>query len=287
MKNLGYGIGLRPAFMAEAMSGSARVDWYEALSENFLGFQEFREGPALDRLLKVREHYPVVLHGVSLGIGGADPLNREYLNKLKNLKEQVQAEWISDHLCWSSLGGHNLHDLLPLRYSRDVLDHVCARIEEAQDFLGQRLLFENVSSYISYRGDQMQEWEFIAEITRKTGCALLLDLNNIFVSSRNHGFDPNLYLDAIPLGAVQQVHLAGPLEKEGYFIDTHDSVVREEVWALYARFLSRFGKVSTMLEWDEKVPPLQVVEQEIGKAKKLAEYRLESRDGMARAAARI
>ncbi len=273
--------------MAEAMSGSARVDWYEALSENFLGFQEFREGPALDRLLKVREHYPVVLHGVSLGIGGADPLNREYLNKLKNLKEQVQAEWISDHLCWSSLGGHNLHDLLPLRYSRDVLDHVCARIEEAQDFLGQRLLFENVSSYISYRGDQMQEWEFIAEITRKTGCALLLDLNNIFVSSRNHGFDPNLYLDAIPLGAVQQVHLAGPLEKEGYFIDTHDSVVREEVWALYARFLSRFGKVSTMLEWDEKVPPLQVVEQEIGKAKKLAEYRLESRDGMARAAARI
>lgn len=264
------------------MNGEARVDWFEALTENFFGLREFPRNAALFRLLKVRERYPVVLHGVSMSIGSSDPLNREYLERLRALRDLVEPEWISDHLCWASLGGHNMHDLFPLRHSKDVLELVSARISEAQECLGQRLMFENVSSYVSFR-EEMPEWEFVAEVARRTGCAILLDLNNIFVSARNHGFDPVAYLSAIPRGAVGQVHLAGPSETNGFFIDTHDSAVRDEVWDLYRRCLERFGPVSTMLEWDAKIPPLAELEREIGKARTIAERRTERYHEVARA----
>lgn len=284
MKYLGYGLGLRPPFMAQAMEGKLRVDWFEALTENFFGLKGEERSPARERLLKVRENYPVVLHGVSLSIGASDPLSLDYLSRLRRLAEVVKPEWISDHLCWSSHGGHNLHDLLPLKYSRDVLEHVVARIGQAQEFLGRRLLFENVSSYVSFQQDEMPEWEFVAEVAKRSGCALLLDLNNVFVSSRNHGFDAITYLNAIPVGAVCQIHLAGPAERDGYFIDTHDSPVRDEVWRLYGSALKRFGRVSTMVEWDAKIPPVELLEREIGKAREFGTKMKETGHGVARVA---
>lgn len=287
MKFLGHGLGLRSSFMNLAMEGKVRVDWFEAITENYLGMTGFPEGPALARLLKVREHYPVVLHGVSLSIGSSDPLDKTYLERVRQLSDRVKPEWVSDHLCWTSLGGHNLHDLLPLRYSRDVLQLVCDKISEAQEILGRRLMFENVSSYVSFRGDEMPEWEFVAEVARRTGCALLLDVNNVFVSARNHGFDPIAYLDAIPRGAVGQMHLAGPKEKNGIFIDTHDAPVRDEVWELYTRALDRFGLVSTLVEWDAKLPPLEELEREVAKAKSIASAWKEKKNGLGQLAAQL
>lgn len=287
MQFLGFGLGLRLKHYQDIINGEVEVDWFEALTENYFGLKSDSHGPALEKLLNVRERFPIALHGVSLSIGSSDPLSMEYLNKLKNLALMVKPAWISDHLCWTSLGGHNLHDLLPLKYSQKTIEHILPRIHKAQEFLGQRILFENVSSYVEFADSEMPEWEFVAEIAKRSGCGLLLDLNNIHVSGKNHNFDPLKYLEAIPKDAVGQIHLAGACDKGVYSIDTHDMPVHEEVFALYARALEKFGPVNTMVEWDAKIPPYKEVEAEVLKAKKIYLNWKEQRHGTQSAAAAL
>ena len=287
MKFLGFGLGLRSDHISEISSGPVRVDWFEAITENYLGLQAQGFGPGLPYLLKVREKSPIALHGVSLGIGSSDPLNLDYLKNVRDLRDIVEAEWVSDHICWSSLGGKHFHDLLPVSYHSDVLAHLCSKVERAQEFLQQPLILENVSSYISYRQDEMPEWEFIHRLVTRTGCKLLLDLNNIFVSSVNHGFAPQTYINHIPVNAVAQIHLAGPTEIEGYFIDTHDHPVKREVWDLYRHSLERFGAVSTMVEWDKEIPAYKVLEDEVLKAKAIFLQWKDRKNGMEEPSAQL
>lgn len=272
MSFLGFGAGLRPPHYDDVLSGRVRaVDWFEAISENFLGYRDEPAGRPLETLLKVRENFPIVLHGVSLSIGGTDPFDRGYLKSLRKLYEIVDPAWVSDHLCWTGVHGHNLHDLLPLPYSEDTIRHVVARIQEAQEFLGRRLTIENVSSYLSYAASEMSEWEFLAEIHARTDCGLLLDVNNVFVSAHNHNFDAREYLSGIPLGAVTQMHLAGHSSSEALLVDTHDAPVCDGVWELYAEALKRFGRVSTLIEWDGNIPIFERLEEEVIHARSVAE----------------
>jgi len=261
---LGFGLGLRTVHY-EALLGSHRgcVSWLEALTENYL----VPGGRPLDFLRRLGEHYSLVLHGVSLSIGSTDPLNLEYLRQVRNLAASCEAKWISDHLCWTGVEGINLHDLLPLPYTQESLQHVASRIRQCQDYLGRRLLIENVSSYLSYAGSEMSEWEFLGELAKRADCLLLLDLNNIHVSATNHGFDPNTYLDALPVDRVQQIHLAGHTRHGELLIDTHDAPVAEPVWQLYDAALRRFGPVSTMIERDDNIPPLEVLLEELQRAR--------------------
>jgi uncharacterized protein (UPF0276 family) len=210
------------------------------------------------------------MHGVSLSIGSQDPLNREYLKQLRSLADRVAPKWISDHLCWTGAHGINAHDLLPLPYTEEALQHVAARVGEVQDFLGRRILLENVSSYITYPESEMNEWEFLREIAVRADCLILLDINNIYVSSVNHEFDPLTYLDAIPVDRVWQFHLAGHRNQGDYIIDTHDEPVIDPVWRLYTRAVQRFGKVSTMIERDDNIPPLAELLAELDQARRLA-----------------
>lgn len=249
------------------LSGRPKVDWFEALTENYLA----PGGKPLHYLDRIRAEYPVVLHGVSLSIGSTDPLDRHYLAHLKTLARRVEPAWISDHLCWTGVAGSNLHDLLPLPYTEEAVDHVAGRIREVQDFLGSRILIENVSSYVTFRQSAMAEAEFVAEIARRADCLILLDVNNIYVSAFNHGFDATAYLDAIPAGRVQQIHLAGHENCGTHIIDTHDADVIEPVWALYAQALRRFGPVSTMIERDDHIPPLAELVEELGEARRIAD----------------
>jgi uncharacterized protein len=265
--SLGFGLGLRPSHY-EALLGErlGTVDWLEALTENYLGLG----GRPIHYLERLREHYPIVLHGVSLSIGSSDELNVTYLRELRTLADRIDARWISDHLCWTGVGGVNLHDLLPLPYTEETLAHVASRIARAQDILGRRLLVENVSSYVSFPESELSEHEFLAELAARSDCLLLLDVNNVYVSSSNHGFDPLEYIDALPIERVQQIHLAGHSKLGAYLIDTHDAPVSEPVWRLYRAASDRFGPVATMIERDDNIPPLDDLLGELDRARSIA-----------------
>lgn len=264
---LGYGLGLRTDHYQTILSELPKVDWFEAISENYM----VAGGKPLYHLDRVREHYPMVLHGVSLSIGSGAPLDQDYLRQLKALADRIEPHWISDHLCWTGVHGANMHDLLPLPYTEEALAHVVARIQQVQEFLGRRMLIENVSSYLTYADSAMSEWEFLRAVAERADCLLLLDINNIYVSARNHDFDPEDYLRGIPIERVQQFHLAGHSMNGDMIIDTHDAPVIDPVWALYAQAVRRFGPVSTMIERDDNIPPLAEVMAELDKARMIAE----------------
>jgi uncharacterized protein (UPF0276 family) len=253
--------------LERAPRGELRVDWFEALSENYMG-----AGGRPRRVLdEVRAHCPVVLHGVSMNLGSADPLDDAYLDALDALARRVEPAWISDHLCWTGVDGRNLHDLLPLPYTEEAVRHVGARIRRVQERLGRRIAIENVSSYASYRADAMTEWDFLTAVAEEGDCGILLDVNNVFVSAHNHGFDAETYLDAIPAERVFQLHLAGHSEQGPLLIDTHDHPVRAEVWKLFERVVARLGRVSTLIEWDDRIPSYDELEREALRAREILE----------------
>jgi uncharacterized protein (UPF0276 family) len=260
---LGHGIGLRRDHFERILAGPTRIDWFEAISENFM----VPGGRPLDVLTRVRERYPIALHGVSLSIGSSDPLNERYLDELDALAKRFQPAWISDHLCWTGFGGHNAHDLLPLPYTEEALQHVVERVGRVQERLGRAIALENVSSYVAYRHSRMPEWEFLAEVSRRSGCGILLDVNNIYVSAKNHGFDPLDYLAGVPVDAVWQFHLAGHSDKGAFLLDTHDHPIIDPVWELYRAAVERFGEVSTLIEWDDHIPPFERLEAESERAR--------------------
>ncbi len=268
-KNLGFGLGLRPPHFEAIYQGKSTVDWFEALTENYIGLRGSGAGRPLEVLKIIRKNYPIVLHGVSLSLGSSDPLNQEYLKQLKNLVEIIEPEWISDHLCWTSLGGHNLHDLLPLPYTFEGVKHVSERIQKVQDFLGRRILIENVSSYVEFKNSEMEEWDFLREIVNRADCGILLDVNNIYVSVVNHGISAEKYINEIPLQRVGQIHLAGHTDKGDYLIDTHDEKICDPVWNLYQEVIKKIGPVSTMIERDDNIPPLSELEEELSIAKRI------------------
>lgn len=263
---LGFGLGLRPQNYADILDGDPSVDWFEIISENYMipGGQPLR---ILDQII---ERYPVVMHGVSMSIASTAPLNKDYLGKLKKLTQRVDPKWISDHLCWTGVHGRNLHDLLPIPYTQEALDHVVDRVNQVQDILERPLTLENVSSYVSFSCSQMNEWDFIAELTKRTGCWLLFDVNNVYVSAFNHEFDPRTFIDGIPADRVVQFHVAGHSHMGTHIIDTHDAEICDDVWDLYAYALKRFGAVSTLIERDDDIPPLSELLVELDTARKIA-----------------
>jgi uncharacterized protein len=267
MMSLGFGLGLRTEHYEAVLRDAPRVDWFEVLTENYL----VGGGKPLWYLERVRERFPVVMHGVSLSIGSAAPLSRSYLRALKSLAARIEPAWISDHLCWTGVDGVNLHDLMPLPYTAEALRHVVRRVQQVQDFLGRRILLENVSSYIAYRPSELTEWEFLGQIAREADCEILLDVNNIYVSSVNHGFDPLTYLQAMPVARVRQLHLAGHSRHDGYIVDTHDAPIAAPVWELYRSACARFGPVATMIERDANIPPLSELVSELDRAREIAQ----------------
>ncbi len=266
----GFGLGLRTDHYPDFVERRPAVDWLEIISENYM----VPGGKPLHYLDTIRRDYPMVMHGVSLSIGGTDPLDRDYLRGLRQLIDRVQPGWVSDHLCWTGVDHHNLHDLLPLPYTEAALRHLVDRVQQVQEFLGRNILLENVSSYVAYAADEMPEWEFVAELARRADCHLLFDVNNVYVSSRNHGFDPHLYVDAMPVERVRQIHLAGHEDHGDFVIDTHDHPVRDEVWDLYRYTIARMGAVPTMIERDDHIPPLDDLLAELAQARALAESAL-------------
>lgn len=248
---LGYGLGLRPIYYDEILSTHPPVDWFEIISENYMT----PGGRPLAMLERVRADYPIVMHGVSMSLASTDPLNFEYLKDLKALAERVEPAWISDHVAWTGVHGVNLHDLLPIPHTFEALQHVVERIMRVQDFLKRRLVVENASTYVAFKGAEMTEWEFVAEMAERADCLLLLDVNNVFVASFNHGFDARAYIDAVPAARVAQFHMAGHTDKGTHRIDTHDQPICDEVWALYERARRHCGDVSAMIERDDNFPP--------------------------------
>jgi uncharacterized protein len=265
--SLGFGLGLRADHYEAILGGEPRIDWFEALTENYL----VPGGQPLHHLGRIRERYPIALHGVSLSIGSTAPLDFGYLGQVRALAARFEPEWISDHLCWTGVAGKNVHDLLPLPYTEEALKHIVARVRDVQDFLGRRIVLENVSSYVSFRDSRMTEWDFLRAVAEESDCLILLDVNNIYVSSVNHEFDPHAFLAGIPPERVQQVHLAGHENHGDYLIDTHDRPVPDPVWDLYATAVRRFGNVSTMIERDANIPPLADLERELAEARTLSE----------------
>jgi uncharacterized protein (UPF0276 family) len=265
--SLGFGLGLRPPHYTQIVETRPEVGWFEITSENFM----VPGGRPLHWLDRIRSDYPIAMHGVSLSIGSTDPLDQQHLAGLQRLQRRVQPAWISDHLCWTGVAGGNLHDLLPLPYNEAVLGHVVDRVRRVQDRLGSRILLENVSSYVSYPSSQLTEWDFLAEVAQRADCLILLDVNNIYVSSVNHGFDPLVYLDAIPVARVRQIHLAGHQRRDdGLIVDTHDAPIAEPVWRLYQHARRRFGDVATMIERDENIPALAELLKELDRARSIA-----------------
>ena len=264
--NLGFGLGLRKEHYENVLADRPAVDWFEVITENYL----VAGGKPLHYLHRIRADYPMVMHGVSLGIGGTDPLNIDYLRQVKELAARIEPEWISDHLCWTGVNGISLHDLLPLPYTEEAIRHVVERVARVQDFLGRRMLLENVSSYVSYAHSEMAEWEFLEAVAERADCLILLDINNIYVSAFNHGFDPREYLDNVPAERVWQFHIAGHLNLGDTIIDTHDDAVIEPVWKLYEAAVRRFGAVSTMIERDDNIPPFEELLAELAMARRVA-----------------
>jgi len=262
---LGHGIGLRAQHFARFLSERPPVGWVEAITENFMA----PGGRPVAVLEKVRQEVPVVLHGVSLAIGSVDPIPGRYLADLAAAVKRFEPALVSDHLCWGTHRGHYLHDLLPLPYTEEALAHVAARVDQVQELLGRQLLLENPSSYVGFRASTIPEWEFLAELTRRTGCGILLDVNNVHVSARNLGFDPEQYISGIPVGSVGYFHLAGHADKGSYLLDTHDHAVPAPVWELYRAAVRRFGRVPSLVEWDDAIPPLEAVVAESHRAAEL------------------
>lgn len=266
--DLGHGIGLRTTHFPHYLEHGARgIDWVEIISENF-----FEPGGRPWAVLeRVRADVPVVAHGVSLGIGSVDPLSEQYLASLETLIGRIQPAWVSDHLCWGGHGGRYAHDLLPMPFTEEALAHVVERVARVQDRLGRQILLENVSSYVTYRQSELPEWEFLTEIARRADCGILLDLNNVYVNAFNHSFSAERYVDFIPADRIGQIHLAGHTDRGTYLFDSHVGPVPEPVWALFRRLGARMGSVPTLIEWDEEVPPYQVVVAESRRAAELSQ----------------
>lgn len=265
LPNLGLGLGLRSKHIQYLLHNDPIVDWFEVISENYLdnhGFQRY----ALDR---IAEKVPLVMHGVSLSIGSTSPLDRTYLEKLKNLAAQLKPAWVSDHLCWTGINHINTHDLLPIALTEESLEHVIERVKQVQDFLERPLILENPSTYLEYQCSTFNEWDFLTELAQATGCGLLLDVNNVYVSANNHGYDPYTYLHNLPHERIVQIHLAGPTDYQGFLIDTHDKPVPTEVWRLYKVAQELTGGVSTLLEWDANIPDYEDLVAELMKAKRV------------------
>lgn len=264
---LGFGLGLRAEHYQDIVDQQPQsIDWFEIISENYM----IDGGKPLYFLDKIRQDYPIVMHGVSMSIGSTDPINYDYLKQLKALIQRVEPVWFSDHLCWTGVDHQNLHDLLPLPYTETAVSHIADRISRVQDYLGRQMLIENLSSYITYTRDAMSEWEFLSAIAEKADCYILLDVNNIYVSSFNHQFDPLDYLQGIPPERVWQHHLAGHQNTGNLIIDTHDEPIIDPVWALYETTAARLGPVSTMIERDGNIPPLAEVIKELDRAREIA-----------------
>ncbi|MEZ4297970.1 MAG: DUF692 domain-containing protein [Polyangiaceae bacterium] len=261
--DLGVGVGLRIPHYAAIFDGWPAMDWFEIISENFMG----RGGLPRRNLDRALSHYRLVQHGVSLSIGSIDPLDRDYLTRLKDLARHTQTPWISDHLCWTGAQGKNLHDLLPLPYTEEAVRHVAERARIVQDFLELPFVLENVSSYLTYTHSAMTEWEFVTAVCEEADCGLLLDVNNIYVSAYNHGFDPMDYVRGVPHHRVVQYHLAGHTNHGRYIIDTHSGHVIDEVWALYREAVKLTGPVSTLIEWDDDIPAFDILAAEADKAR--------------------
>jgi uncharacterized protein (UPF0276 family) len=264
---LGFGLGLRPEHYRALLTETVAVDWLEIISENYL----VPGGKPLYYVDRFAERYPLAMHGVSLSIGSVDPLDWDYLRALKALADRVSPAWISDHLCWTGISGTNLHDLLPLPYTVEALRHVVERLQIVQDFLGRPLLIENVSSYVTYHESEISEWEFLRAVAQEANCGILLDINNVYVSAYNHGFEAKEYIDNIPRERVYQFHLAGHSNRGHAIIDTHDAAIAPSVWALYRHALRRFGMVSTLIERDDRIPPLAELVAELATARSTAQ----------------
>lgn len=268
----GFGLGLRTVHYPEILAGRCAVDWFEILSENYM----VPGGKPLAMLDQIRRDYPMAMHGVSMSIGSANGADLDYLLDLKKLARRTEPLWISDHLCWTGVHGRNMHDLLPLPYTEETIKLVVKNIRRVQDVLERRIVLENVSSYLSFSADSMPEWEFVAAVAQESDSLILLDVNNIYVSSVNHGFDPQRYLEGIPAGRVQQIHLAGHHDHGTHIIDTHDHPVADPVWALYGAALKRFGMVASMIERDDNIPPLAELVAELDIARRLAHAALDT-----------
>ena len=267
------GIGLRAPHVREVLETRPPVSWFEIHSENYFA----DGGPVLATLDRLREHYPLALHGVGLSLGSADPLDLVHLRKLKRLADRIAPAAVSEHLCWSSTAGRHFNDLLPLPYTEEALAHVCARIAAVQEFLGRELLVENVSSYFAFPEATIPEYEFVAAVAARTGCKLLVDVNNIYVNARNHGIDAMTYLAAVAPASVAEIHLAGFDASGSIVIDTHGAPVAPEVWSLFEAAVARFGRVPTLIEWDTDIPAFAVLEREAATAQAI----LEARDAVA------
>lgn len=262
--NLGFGLGLRPTHYEHIFEHQPAVDWFEIISENFMD----TDGKPRRNLARIAERYPLVMHGVAMSIGTVDPLNSEYLAKLKKLANEIKPAWISDHLCWTGIAHKNSHDLLPVPYTEEALKHIISRITQVQDFLGRPIALENPSTYLEFKASHIPESEFIAEMAKQSGCSLLLDVNNVYVTCYNHRLDPKVYIDALPLDQVAQIHLSGHSNMGTHIIDTHDDHVVDEVWQLYKYVVHKAGCVpNTMVEWDDNIPEFDVLCAELGKAK--------------------
>jgi len=263
--HLGHGVGLRPPHYPRVLDGTADADWFEVISENFM----IRGGRPLHVLERARVHAPIVLHGVSMNLGGTDPLHDEHLDALAGLVRRFEPAWVSEHLCWGAHARHYAHDLLPLPYTEEALRHVAGRIGRVQDRLGRRILVENVSSYVTFAHATMPEWTFLAAVAEAADCGILLDVNNVYVSAVNHGFSPVEYLAGLPQDRVGQIHLAGHTDAGTHLIDTHDHPVPEPVWSLYRAAVRRFGPVSTLVEWDDRIPAFDELVAEANRARAL------------------
>ena len=263
---LGVGLGLRSAHYTHLLEHRPSVPWFEVISENYMGTSAGSGGRGVRILEDLRRDYPVVMHGVSLSIGSKDPLDFAYLKKLKNLAARIEPMWVSDHLCWTGVEGKNMHDLLPLPYTKETIRHLVGRIKQVQDFLGRKILLENVSSYVAYAHSEMTEWECLTEVSTQADCLILLDVNNIHVSAVNHQFDGVDFLNGVPKDRVAQFHLAGYSDMGTHLIDTHDHPVSAPVWKLYEKAVERFGAVPTLIEWDDNIPPFKRLWEEAQRA---------------------
>ena len=263
LPNLGIGLGLRTVHYAHILEARPEVDWFEIISENYMQ----TAGRPLHFLDAIAARYPIAMHGVSLSIGSTDPLDRAYLAELRALRDRTRALWVSDHLCWTGVAGKNTHDLLPMPYTEEALRHVVDRVRQVQDFLGAPLALENPSTYVEFSSGEMPEWEFVARVAEEADCALLLDVNNVFVSAYNHGFDPRVYLDAIPYDRVVQLHVAGHTHHETHIVDTHIGPVHGDVWRLLGEASRRAPGASVLLEWDAEIPSFEVTHREALRAK--------------------
>lgn len=264
---LGFGLGLRSEFIQDVLAGRHSCDWFEVISERLFGLEGGNPYYPIGDILKIRRDYPIVMHGVSMSVGSAQGVDPRYLKKLKFCIDQVEPEWVSDHFCWTQVDGESSNDLLPLPYTQESIELLVRNIGQVQEYLKRPMMFENVSSYIGFQQSEMTEWEFISEVARRSGCKVLFDVNNIFVSGFNHEFDPVDFINGIARELVGQIHLAGPSDEGHYMLDTHDSPVREEVWKLYDLSLKKFGMISTNIERDSNIPPLIDLEAELTKAK--------------------